>query len=340
VSIRVLRPDEAARVGQAITLAYGDSYAARWVYDPKEVARRISDGALVCCIAEDEDGELLCHGALTVEHRGDHVGHAGLAVTLPAARGRGLYTAVKRHMAALARSRGLAGLYSEATAVHPYSQRANAALGAHETGFLLGWTPVSVHNDASQRAGTARRQSVALFYLTVGHAPDRPAFVPERYHEVVHRTITTCSLRARLAELPRRLHLERRATVHTHLDRERNVAVATVMHPGRDLGQRLDEERRRALADGLDGIYADLPLDEASTGVLAAEAGEDRYAYAGIFPNRRRRGDVLRLQSLARGVVDPADVTTATDYGRDLLDYVLGDLRRAGHPVAGDAVQS
>lgn len=69
-----------------------------------------------------------------------------------------------------------AGMYSEATAAHPYSQRANLELGAHETGFLLGWIPASVDNDAAtdRRPG---RQSAALFYakLNDGHEPDLPS---------------------------------------------------------------------------------------------------------------------------------------------------------------------
>ncbi len=47
VRIRVLRPDEGARLGEAIRTAYGDSYDLPWVYDPHEVARRISDGLLI-----------------------------------------------------------------------------------------------------------------------------------------------------------------------------------------------------------------------------------------------------------------------------------------------------
>ena len=60
-----------------------------------------------------------------------------------------------------AQERGLAGMFSEATAAHPYSQRANVELGAHETGFLLGWIPASVSNDAAAERGAAasRRRS-------------------------------------------------------------------------------------------------------------------------------------------------------------------------------------
>ena len=58
-----------------------------------------------------------------------------------------------------ARERGMAGMYSEATAAHPYSQRANIELGAHETGFLLGWIPASVSTRVAHGG-----QSAALFY--------------------------------------------------------------------------------------------------------------------------------------------------------------------------------
>ena len=83
-------------------------------------------------------------------------------MTLEAARGQHLFTRTKRVLMDWARERGLAGMYSEATAAHPYSQKANIELGAHETGFLLGWIPASVDNDAAAGAaggGNRRRSS-------------------------------------------------------------------------------------------------------------------------------------------------------------------------------------
>ncbi len=83
-------------------------------------------------------------------------------MTLPAARGQHLFTRTKQHLMDWARGRGLAGMYSEATAAHPYSQKANIELGAHETGFLLGWIPASVSQRRRRRAraaGSRRRCS-------------------------------------------------------------------------------------------------------------------------------------------------------------------------------------
>ena len=154
VTFRFLGPDEGTVLTGAIEAAYGQTYDVRWVYDPDEVNGRIGAGTYVACVAETPAGELLCHIGMTLAAAGDAVAHSGQAVTLPAARGQHLFTRTKRHLMDWARERGLAGMYSEATAAHPYSQKANIELGAHETGFLLGWIPATVDNDA---AGGRRR---------------------------------------------------------------------------------------------------------------------------------------------------------------------------------------
>src|SRR4051794_2037659 len=138
---RLLEPSQGAVLSEAIRAAYGDSYDVRWVYDAVEVSSRLAAGTYVSCVAETPDGELLCHEGMSLAAAGDAVGHSGQAVTMPAARGQHLFTRTKRFLMDWAAERGMAGMYSEATAAHPYSQRANVELGAHETGFLLGWVP-------------------------------------------------------------------------------------------------------------------------------------------------------------------------------------------------------
>ncbi len=125
---------------------------------------------------------------LSLAAAGDAVGHAGQAVTMPAARGQHLFTRTKRHLMEWARDRGLAGIYSESTAAHPYSQRANIELGAHETGFLLGWIPATVANDAAEDS-KPRRQSVAIFYaklneLGLGEMTSREPFTRDEARQI------------------------------------------------------------------------------------------------------------------------------------------------------------
>src|SRR6476659_1285643 len=233
VTFRFLGPDEGTVLTTAIEAAYGQSYDVRWVYDPAEVGARIEAGTYVSCIAESPAGELLCHIVMSLAAAGDAVAHSGQAVTLPAARGQHLFTRTKRHLMEGARERGLAGMYSEATAAHPYSQKANIELGAHETGFLLGWIPATVSNDAAaKRSG---RQSAALFYTKLNDGLERAVYPPSRHRGIVSRTIELCQLRGRVAEPPAAAELPSRSELHVEVDRDHNLALITVPQPGADL---------------------------------------------------------------------------------------------------------
>jgi serine/threonine-protein kinase RsbW len=259
---------------------------------------------------------------------GDAVGHSGQAVTMPAARGQHLFTRTKRHLMDWAAERGMAGMFSEATAAHPYSQRANIDLGAHEAGFLLGWIPASVDNDAA--ASTPRsRQSAAIFYAKLGDGHERAVYAPERHREVVARTIEVCELRGRLGEPPAGYELRERSRIHVEVDEAHNLALVTVLEPGADLESQIAAERHHLFhRRGLDAVYVDLPLEDPATALLADHLERLGVSYSGVFPNGRTDGDVLRMQSLHRVRVKADDVSVASDHGRELLEYVLADAER------------
>jgi hypothetical protein len=328
VTFRFLGPEEGGVLTEAIEQAYGTTYDVRWVYDPVEVSARLADGRYVSCVAETAAGELLCHEGMSLAAAGDAVAHSGQAVTLEAARGQHLFTRTKRVLMDWGQARGLAGMYSEATAAHPYSQKANIDLGAHETGFLLGWIPASVENDAAA-GGSRKRNSAALFYTKLNDGHDRRVYAPERHHEIVGQTLALCELRGTLAQPPPAFELPGRTAMHVEVDGDHNLALLTVTVPGADLEEILHAERHRLFRKaGLDAIYIDLPLDTPATALVADRLERLGVSYSGIFPNSRADGDVLRMQSLHRVRVKADDVAVASDHGRELLDYVLADLER------------
>lgn len=327
VTFRYLTPGEGGVLSEAIRAAYGETYDVRWVYDEAEVDARLAAGTYVSFVAESAAGELLCHEGMSLAAAGDAVGHSGQAVTMPAARGQHLFTRTKQHLMDWARERGLAGMFSEATAAHPYSQRANLELGAHETGFLLGWIPASVSNDAAadQRP---RRQSAALFYTKLNDGHEREVYAPERHREIIGRTLELCELRGTLAEPPAGAAIPERTALHVEIEADHNLALITAHEPGADLEQAVAAERHHLFhRKGLDAVYLDLPLETPATALLADHLERLGVSYAGIFPNPRTTGDVLRMQSLHRAKITPDDLAVASDHGRELLDYVLADLR-------------
>jgi hypothetical protein len=326
VAFRFLGPKEASALTEAIRVAYGDSYDVRWVYDEGEVARRLGAGTYVSCVAETPEGELLCHEGMSLSNPGDLVGHSGQAMTMPAARGQHVFTRTKRFLMDWARERGMAGMYSEATAAHPYSQRANIELGAHETGFLLGWIPASVSNDAAGE-GTRRRQSAALFYTKLNDGHERSVYAPERHRAIVGQTLELCELRGTLAEPPADAELAERTELHVDVDTDHNLALITVGVAGRDLEAVVAAERHHLFHRAcLDAVYLDLPLETPATALVADHLERLGVSYAGVFPNSRTDGDVLRMQSLHRVRIVADDISVASEHGQGLLEYVLEDL--------------
>lgn len=328
VAFRFLGPDEGGVLTEAIEAAYGTTYDVRWVYDAGEVSARLADGRYVSCVAESPAGELLCHLGMSLAAAGDAVAHSGQAVTMPAARGQHLFTRTKRFLMDWAREEGLAGMFSEATAAHPYSQRANIELGAHETGFLLGWIPATVDNDAAAKE-TPRRQSAALFYSKLNDGHERRVYAPERHHEIVGQTLALCELRGTLAKPPPDCELSACSEFHVEVDEDHNLALITVTVPGADLETAIAAERHHLFhRRRLDAIYVDLPLERPATALVADDLERLGVSYAGVFPNHRTDGDVLRMQSLHRVRVKADDIAVASDHGRELLDYVLADIPR------------
>ena len=331
IQIRMLAAAESARLGDAVRAVYGETYPVLWAYDADEVARRISAGLLISAIAETTDGELLCHSGLSLAAPEDVVGHAGQALTLPAARGRHIFTTVKRYLLEWARSRRLVGMYSEATAAHPYSQKALLDLGGHETGIMLGFIPESVDNSVS--APSLGRQSAALFFLRLRPGTERMLYAPSRHRAIVRDTIEICDFRAQLVEAPVRTELPPSSRLHVETRPGDNVAVLTVSQAGEDLTTQVEAERFRLFSENVDALYVDLPLDQPESAHVSESLEELKLSYSGIFPNNKAAGDVLRLQCVRKATVLSHDVVVASPHGTALLEYVIADMEAAGQPV-------
>ncbi len=331
--IRLLGPADAPAVSALVRANYGDTYDAAWVYDPVEIAARIESGRLVSAGGFAPDGELLGHLGLSRHDRDEHVAEAGQAVVDPRSRGQHLFTTLKRELAGWAHSGGLYGLFSEATAAHPYSQRANVELGAHETGFLLGWIPASV-GDRALHSGHGHRQSVALFYLKTNEGHDRPVYAPPRHQSIVAGVLTTCGLRGRLADAPPDASPPPVTELHEEVRTDHNLAILTAVDPGADVATAVAARRDELFADGLAAVYVDLPLELPATELVGDTLAARGFSFGGVFPNLHVEGDVLRLQCLHDVDVAADDIAVGSDHGRALLDYVLADREWADRESA------
>lgn len=321
IDIRFLRPEEAARLTAAIERSYGTSYDAAWAYDPDEIRRRLECGSMRSIVGIDPEGEVVGHLALDRPQPTAPAGHAGQAVVDPRYRGHHLFTTLKRELAAWCTSAGILGMYSEATAAHPYSQAANLALGAHETGFLLGYIPSQVSYTAIKEDAGGRRQSVALFWLTTNPPPDRVAHPPRWHREIVRAIYDHNGLEREMVAPDATPELVGRTafTLTEHVDH--NEATIAIDRVGADIVAVLAS----TLADyhDRDVVHIDLPLSDPGTAALPEIVHDDLGVFFGGIVPELRGGDVLRLQWLNGVEADPSDVSVASDFGAELLAYVF-----------------
>ncbi len=329
VEITFLQPEESHVLVGLVTEVYGESYDAEWVYQADEIARRIENGELKSTVGKLDDGTPIGHVAMMVEHGVATVAHAGVAVVTKAARGHHLFTRMKQYGAEWVKSQGYFGIFSEATAAHPYSQKANVDLGAAETGFLLGWIPNSVSNNAAE-GREAHRESVALFYLKTNDGPERPLYAPARHRGVIGDIITATGIHGHLAIALPSTPIPDHTRFVVHEKDDHNLAVISIVEPGADLLEVLNRNRDEAVnANGRDAVYVDFPLENPVTELMLDSCDDElNFGFAGVFPNQHVGGDVLRLQSLHNVALHTEDIATASDHGQALLEYVVADLQR------------
>jgi serine/threonine-protein kinase RsbW len=327
LEIRMMRPEESFELSRCVYRSYGYSYDWDYVYYPDRIRELQESGLMRSCVAVTLEGEFVGHLAVRVENPDSPVGEAGQAVVDPRFRGHHLFPRMKSFLAEQARNAGMYGLYSEATAVHPYSQKGNLHLGAKETGFLLGYIPASVSYKEIGEDREGRRGSVALFYMRTNPEPERTVYSPAAYREVVRRVVENNGLRrtdgdGSNAEIP----TSSRMSVDVRQDH--NLAFLRVEEPGADLQELVRVRLRELCLHRVDCIYVDLPLSHPAVQNAGASLNELGFFFGGIIPELHD-GDVLRLQYLNEVDIRPEDVQTASDFGQDLVNRIFQGKRSA-----------
>jgi hypothetical protein len=322
LEIRMMHPDESFELSRCVYRSYGYSYDWDYIYYPEKIRELQETGLMRSCVAVTPEGEFVGHLAITMERPGLPVGEAGQAVVDPRFRGHHLFPKMKTFMAQRAADVGMYGLYSEATAVHPYSQRGNLHLGARETGFLLGYIPASVSYKQIGEGREGRRGSVALFYMRVRDEPEREIYPPAPYLEEVRRVVEHNGLRRTIGQVPESTLQPSRMSVEVRQDH--NLAFVRVKEPGADLEELVHGHLRDLCLHRVDCIYVDLPLSHPATPGAAAGLKNLGVFFGGIIPEAHPGGgDVLRLQYLNNVEIEAGDVSTASDFGEELLGLIF-----------------
>jgi anti-sigma regulatory factor (Ser/Thr protein kinase) len=321
LEIRPMRPEESVELSRCVYRSYGYSYDGDYIYYPDRIRELQEKGLMRSCVAVTPTGEFVGHLAVTVERPDSPVGEAGQAVVDPRFRGHHLFPKMKAFMAERASRDGMYGLYSEATAVHPYSQRGNLELGARETGFLLGYIPASVSYKQIGEDREGRRGSVALFYLRTNPEPERTIYPPAVYREAVQLIVEHNGLHRTEGNVSD-AKMPTSSRISVDVRRDHNLAILRVEEPGADLQELVRVRLRELCLHRVDCIYVDLPLSHPAAHSAGARLDELGFFFGGVVPELLN-GDVLRLQYLNEVDIKPDDVHTGSDFGQELANLIF-----------------
>ncbi|PWC52316.1 ATP-binding protein [Azospirillum sp. TSO22-1] len=331
LEIRPLRPEEdGVALARCMYTVYGYSYH-EVVYFPERLRDLIEKGLLVSVVAVTPDGTVAGHQGLKKTAPDARVANVSMGAVDPRFRGRKLFERLKADTFGRVKAQGLLGLYGEAVTIHPYSQKANFASGGHETGILLAYIPGDrAFKKIDGQGGASDRQTAVLFYIVLNPAPVRTVYPPVAHRAMIERIYAWAGVGRAFAE-PGAVELPERSEVDVEVRASYNWAVLGVVRAGRDLVDLVRVRTRELCQSHLDCVYLDLPLSDPATAVLAPELEELGFSFCGIYPEMVESGDLLRLQYLNNIAIDPAKIIVVTDFGRELLGYVV---ERAGVAVA------
>ena len=317
-AIRRMRREEAAQVSQLMYRTYGNSYFNDDVYYPDRVAAQNERGTVLSYVAAGPDGTIAGHYALERNQAGP-VAEGGQAVVDPAHRGRGLLDRMKDYSLEEAQRLDLVGWYADAVTVHTLTQKSNAAHGGHLTAVDLA---TASQNDKSDHE--PQRVTCLLYFHWLKPPLPRTVYVPARHRAIVGEIYERLGCPLEFGpDCPPSGH----GTLAVKIDAG---ALATVQAEtiGADT-VRLMHQARRELVERthVEVVYAELPLADRATAIVAEELEQDGFGFLGVAPHFSPRGDLLRLAYL----VDPLarePIKTLDDVAGHLVDYTLAEQTR------------
>ena len=327
ISYRLMRAEDAVAVSRCVYRSYGYTYATDFIYYPELVRERLEKG-LVESVVAVAGQEIVGHLALVYIEPGDKVADSCMAVVDPRFRGHGIFKNLKSYLLEHARAKGMYGVYSEAVAVHPYTQKGNLSLGAHETGVLIGKLPTTMYFRKIYDEEKRQRQSDILFYLQLNEPPVRTVYLPVHHKSIISRIYEEGGLKR---------DVRGPADVKQHLPAQSEVVVNAMHASGvgfmlvRSIGQNLPDLVRYHLRElckqQMQVVFLDLPLTDPGAASTTAALEMLGFFFSGVIPELYH-GDMLRLQYLNNIEPDLEKVTRVSPFCNELFDYIVNGYEK------------
>ncbi|WP_295586580.1 GNAT family N-acetyltransferase [uncultured Lamprocystis sp.] len=324
VRLQTLSTDDAEGLVRLIYRVYGYTYPRSEFYSPEAIRRLLRAGEMSGIVAIDDAGELIGHLAAIPDtpYLTSEVGR--LAVD-PRYRGLGLASRLNNQLLQEARRAGTPALWAECVANHVASQRIVVAAGGVEVGLLLGAFPSTLRMShiANPLDG---RMSLVPMVLSVAPGPLLTAHLPAHL-EPIYRQITGKLGLQRAVDTGVNYRPAGILRLRTSMLPQLNVGLIAADELGSGGLARVRAEMAAMISAHMVPIYLDIPVADTGAARAITLAYQHGFIWGMLFPCARADGDVLRLQWLGHQAVDTRDIQCATEHGRAMQHWVVGELQ-------------
>ncbi len=167
-----------------------------------------------------------------------------------------------------------------------------------------------------------------ILYKSFGDPIEEPAYVPARYHDIAARIYGEVGLQRTLRSDAGRppADLMPQSQIVTELLSATKHAQIRVIDYGQDFVEALQRLIVRFESERFEVITVHLPLMNPLTAHFGAGLGELGLSFNAIFPEQDLGDELVLGVNLSEQ--DPDSIIVASDYGRELRDYVIADRDR------------
>lgn len=326
VTFRMLVPEDAVNLAKCMYRVYGFTYKDV-VYFPEKIRQFVSSGLLVSMVAVNSKGEIVGHQGLRKGKADASVAEITMGAVDPRYRGRGIFEKLKELSFAHIRTKGVYGLYLEAVANHPYSQKANLAMGARETGILLGFIQGNVDFISFDNSKFSNsRLSVVLGYNRLEREPVRTVFLPESHQEIMKEIYSYGGFVRKFVReeiLPRQPEVSQ---VDVSMFNDSRIAFIRIHVFGMDLIKVLKYRLREIFQNEIEVAYLDYNLSDRAGTYYVKEIEKLGFFFSGIIPELDN-GDIIRFGFLGSQAIDKDNIVLVSDFAKKILEYIWDEYQ-------------
>jgi serine/threonine-protein kinase RsbW len=175
-----------------------------------------------------------------------------------------------------------------------------------------------------QEGNRQQRQTAVLLYTRLNEESRRDVYPPFHHQAIIRRIYERNNFRRNIMsalDFKEQADVPPSSQVDVRVQTDASRAFMLVKEYGADLEDLVKFRLRELCLRRIDCIHIDLPLSHPATQKFCASLEMLGFFFAGVIPEMSE-GDVLRLQYLNNVDIDLENIQIASDFGKELLDYV------------------